>query len=92
MLSCRSKCKKNTESKNPRVSKTSNGKTMPLSKYTIFDCKKSRPIKNLKNLQEAKGLLNSLDTKTSLRPLIINHSFIITRPHRDFFINNTAFR
>ena len=25
------------------------------------------------------------------RPLIINHSFIITRPHREFFLNNTTF-
>ena len=27
-----------------------------------------------------------------IRALIINHLFIITRPHHDFFINNTAFR
>ena len=27
-----------------------------------------------------------------LRPLIINHSFIITRRHREFFVNNTTFR
>ena len=26
------------------------------------------------------------------RSLIINSSFIITRPHRDFFVNNTAFQ
>ena len=29
------KCKKNTESVNPRVSKTSDGKTMILSKFAI---------------------------------------------------------
>ena len=38
------KCRKNTENINPRVSKTSNGKTMLLSKCGIFDSKKSRFI------------------------------------------------
>ena len=48
------KCRKNTESINPRVSKTSNGKTMVLSKCVIV--KKSKFIKK----QEAKGILTSL--------------------------------
>ena len=48
------KCRKDTENINPRVSKTSNGKTMLLSKCAICDSKKSRFIKN----QEAKGLLS----------------------------------
>ena len=34
------KCKKNTESINPRVSATSNGRTMILSKCAICDSKK----------------------------------------------------
>ena len=56
------KCRKNTENKNPRVSKTSNVKTMLSSKCAICDSKKSRFIKN----QEAKGLLSNLGVKTPL--------------------------
>ena len=48
-LKCKKK-KKNTESVNPRVSATSNGRTMILSKYAICSSKKSKFIKN----QEAK--------------------------------------
>ena len=51
MKSYCSKCRKNTENINPRISKTSNGITL-LSKCAIYDSKKSRFIKN----QEAKGL------------------------------------
>ena len=40
------KCRKNTENINPRVFKTSNGRTMVLSKSGICDNKKSRFIKN----------------------------------------------
>ena len=47
------KCRKNTENINSRVSKTSNVKTMILSKCAICGSKKSRFIKN----QEAKGLI-----------------------------------
>ena len=54
------KCRKNTENINPRVSKTSNGRTKVLSKYAICNCK--RFIKN----QEAKGLLSNLGTRTPL--------------------------
>ena len=56
------KCRKNTESINPRVSKTSNGRTMLLSKCAIWDSKKSRFIKN----QEAKGLLSNLGIRAPL--------------------------
>ena len=38
------KCKKNTESINPRVSKISNGKTKMLSTFAISGCKKSKLI------------------------------------------------
>ena len=62
MLSHCLKCKKNTESVNPRVSATSNGRTMILSKCAICGSKKSKFIKN----QEAKGLLSSLGLKTPL--------------------------
>ena len=54
------KCRKNTENINPRVSKTSNGRTMVLPKCAICGSKKSRFIKN----QEAKGLLSKLGIKT----------------------------
>ena len=56
------KCRKDTENINPRVSKTSNGRTMVLSKCAICDSKKSRFIKN----QEAKVLLRKLGIKTPL--------------------------
>ena len=63
MLSYCLKCKKrNTESINPRVSKTANGKTMMLSKCAICDDKKSKFIKE----QQAKGLLTNLGIKTPL--------------------------
>ena len=56
------KCKKDTENINPRVSKTSNNRTMILSKCAICGSKKSRFIKN----QEAKGLLSNLGIRTPL--------------------------
>ena len=54
--------RKNTENINSRVSKTSNGRTIVLSKCTICGSKKSRFIKN----QEEKGLLSNLGIKTLL--------------------------
>ena len=57
------KCKKDTENINPRVSNTSNGRTIILSKCTISGSRKSRFVKN----QEAKGLLSNLDFRTLLR-------------------------
>ena len=62
MKSYCSKCRKNTEKINPRVSKTSNGRTMILSKRAICNCKKPRFIKN----QEAKGLLSNLGVRIPL--------------------------
>ena len=50
------KCKKNTESIDPKVSATSNGRTMILSKCTICGSKKLKFIKK----QEAKELLSNL--------------------------------
>ena len=55
-------CRKNTENINLRVSKTSNGTTMTLSKCAVCGNKKSRFITN----QQAKGLLSNLGTKTPL--------------------------
>ena len=54
------KSKKNTKNINPKISSTSNGKSMILSKCAICSSKKSRFIKN----QEAKGLLSNLGIKT----------------------------
>ena len=67
------KCKKNTESINPRVSATSNGSTMILSKCVICGSKKSKFITN----QEAKGLLSSLSIRAPLSkiPLLGNFLF-----------------
>ena len=56
------KCKKGTENINPRVSNTSNGKRMLLSKCAKCESKKLRFIKN----QEVKGLLSNLGIGTSL--------------------------
>ena len=56
------KCRKDSENINPGVSKTSNSRTMLLSKCAICNSKKSRFIKN----QEAKGLLSNLGVKMPL--------------------------
>ena len=61
------KCRKDTENINPRVSKTSKGRTMLLSKCSICNSKKSRFIKN----QEAKVLLSNLGIRTSLNKVPI---------------------
>ena len=47
---------------NPRVSNTSNGKTMILSKCATCGSKKSRFVKN----QETKRILSNLGLRTSL--------------------------
>ena len=56
------KCRKDTENINPKISKTSNNRTMVLSNCKICDSKKSRFVKN----QEAKELLSNLGIKTPL--------------------------
>ena len=56
------KVSKNTESINPHVSATSNGKTIILSKCAICGSKKSKFVKN----QEVKLLLSNLDIRTLL--------------------------
>ena len=61
------KCKKNTESINPKVSKTTNGKMMILSKCIICGTKKSKFIKE----QQAKGLLSNLGIRTPLNKIPI---------------------
>ena len=65
MLSYCLKCKKNTESINPKVLKTTNGKTMILSKCPLCTSKKSKFIKE----QQAKGLLSNLGLRTPLNKI-----------------------
>ena len=68
MLSYCLKCGKNTESKNPKVVKTKNGRIMLLSICEVCDSKKSKFVKE----QEASGLLSSLriNRPLSIIPLI----------------------
>ena len=65
------KCREDTENINPRVSNTSSGKTMLLSKCSICGSKKSKFIKN----QEAKGLLSNLGIRAPLSkvPLFVRY-------------------
>ena len=56
------KCRKNTESKNPKVARTKNGRIMLLSECAVCGSKKSKFIKK----QESSGLLSSLGIKTPL--------------------------
>ena len=56
------KCRKNTENIDPVVAKTSNGKTMILSKCAIYGSKKSKFFKE----QEAKTLLSNLGIRAPL--------------------------
>ena len=65
MLSYCLKCKKSTESINPKVLKTTNGKIMILSKCTICRSKKSKFIKE----QQAKGLLSNLGIRAPLNKI-----------------------
>ena len=65
MLSYCLKCSKNTESKNPKLVKTKNGRIILLSKCAMWYSKKSRFIKE----QEASGLLSSLGIKALLSNL-----------------------
>ena len=64
MLSYCLKCRRNTESINPKV-KTTNGKAMILSTCAICGSKKSKFIKE----QEAKRLLSNLGLRTPLNKI-----------------------
>ena len=65
MLSYCLKCKKNTESINPKVSKAINGRMMILSTCSICGSKKSKFIKK----QQAKGLFSNLGLRTPLNKI-----------------------
>ena len=61
------KCKKDTKNIDPKISSTSNEKSIILSKCAICGSKKSRFIKN----EEAKGLLSNLGIRTPLNKVPI---------------------
>ena len=67
MLTYCLKCRKNTESKNPKVVETKTWKIMLLSKCTMWDSKNSKSIKE----QEASRLLSSLGIKIPLNKLAL---------------------
>ena len=67
MLSYCLKCKRNTESINPKVLKTVSGKTTMLSKCVTCGSKKSKFIKE----QQAKGLLSNLCIGTPLNKILL---------------------
>ena len=73
MLSYCLKCKKSTKNRNPKISGTSNGKTMILSNYAICGSKKSKFIKK----QEGNGLLSSLRITTALSKILAMFCFEI---------------
>ena len=65
MLSYCLKCKRNTESINPKVSKTINDKAIISSTCALSGSKKTKFIKR----QEAKGLLSNLGLRTPLNKI-----------------------
>ena len=69
------KKKKNTESRNPNVARTKNGRIILLSKCAVCDGKRSKYIKQ----QEAKGLLRTLGKKTPLSKVSIIKQFNIIK-------------
>ena len=76
MLSYCLKCKKNTESIYPKVSKTTNSKMTISSKCAICGSKKSKFIKE----QQAKGLLSNLGIRTPLNkiPILLDILFYLS--------------
>ena len=67
MLSYCFKCRRNTKSRNPKVSKTTNGKAIIFSTCAICGSKKPKFIKE----QEAKGLLSNLGLRTPLNKISV---------------------
>ena len=72
MLSYCVKCRKNAESKNPKVVRTKNGRIMLLSKCAVCVSKKLKFIKE----QEARGLLSKW---TEIKVAILSDSPISRR-------------
>ena len=66
------KCRKYTESKNPKVGRTKNGRIMLLSKCEACESKKAKFIKE----QETSWLLSRLGTNTSLNKIPLSDSLL----------------
>ena len=62
------KCRKNTESKNLKVARTKSGRIMLLSKYAVYDSKKSKFVKSA--LLSSLGIIIPLN-KTPLVGLLV---------------------
>ena len=62
MNTCCKKCRKDTESIDPKIVRTKNNRLVMQSKCSICGIKKSRFVKE----QEVKGLLSNLGIKTPL--------------------------
>ena len=67
------KCRKNTESKNPKHVKTKSGRIMILSKCAVCDSKKLEFMKE----QEASGLLSRLGKKRPLSKVPLLGSLLL---------------
>ena len=67
MLSYCLKCKGITESRNPKVVRTRNGRIMLLSKFEVCDSKKSKSIIE----EEASELLSTLGIKAPLNKTLL---------------------
>ena len=50
------KCRRNTKSKNPEIARQKSGRIILLSKFVVYNSKKSKFLKE----QEARGLLSKL--------------------------------
>ena len=83
MLSYCLKCRKNTESIDPKVLKTTNGKTMILSKCAICGSKKSKFIIE----QQAKRLLSNLGIRTPLNKIPLLGDFFLNKYKMNNIIN-----
>ena len=68
------KVQKNTESTDPKVSATSNDRTMISSKCAICGSRKSKFIRK----QEAKGLLSNLGIRAPLSKFPLLGHFVLT--------------
>ena len=66
------KCRKNTESKNPKLARTKKGRLMLLSKCAVCDSKKIKFIKE----QEASILLSSFGIKPPLNKIPLLGPFL----------------
>ena len=73
MSLCCLKCRKNTESKNPKVVKTKNGRMILLSKCAVCDSKNSKFIKDKKAsvLLIISGIKASLTKIPLVGPLLL---------------------